>query len=138
MGGSAQTNPAITSWLQNTTKTGTYYVKGNSTAIANNILVNCQKVRYSTTSVYVNATGVPSYPTGPFQDGNPSQATNQNGIFRFPLSPTINNGTKTATTGGNIGIFINGVAMFDYRDGVAWNATTNALCGGPVNPTCPE
>ncbi len=137
MGGSAQTNPAITSWLQNTTKTGTYYVKGNSTAIANNILVNCQKVRYSTTSVYVNATGVPSYPTGPFQDGNPSQATNQNGIFRFPLSPTINNGTKTATTGGNIGIFINGVAMFDYRDGVAWNATTNALCGGPVNPTCP-
>ena len=34
----AQTNPAITSWLQNTTKTGTYYVSGNSTAISNNIM----------------------------------------------------------------------------------------------------
>ena len=135
--GVTQTNPAITTWLQNTTKTGTYYVKGNSTAIANNILVNCQKVRYSASSVYVNATGVPSYPTGPFQDGNPSQATNQNSIFKLPLSPVINAGTKTATSGGNIGIFINGVAMFDYRDGVAWNATSNALCGGPGNPACP-
>ena len=27
--------------------------------------------------------------------------------------------------------------MFDYRDGVAWNPTTNALCGGPGNPPCP-
>ncbi|MCC7244851.1 MAG: YHYH protein, partial [Saprospiraceae bacterium] len=43
----------------------------------------------------------------------------------------------TATTGGNIGIFINGVALFDYRDGVAWNTNTNALCGGPGNPPCP-
>lgn len=137
MGGRTQTNPAITSWLLNTTKTGTYYVKGNSTALPNNILVNCQQVRYSSAFVYVNATGVPAYPTGPFQDGNPSQATNQNAIFKLPLNPTVNSGTKTPTTGGNIGIFINGVAMFDYRDGVAWNATTNALCGGPGNPECP-
>lgn len=133
----SQTNPAILSWLQNTTKTGTYYVAGNSTAIANNILVNCQKVQHSATSVYVSTKGIPSYPTGPFQDGNPSQASDQNAIFKFPLTPTQNTGTKTATTGGNIGIFINGVALFDYRDGVAWNATTNALCGGPGNPACP-
>ena len=55
----------------------------------------------------------------------------------MPLNPTQNTGTTTATQGGNIGIFINGVAMFDYRDGVAWNATTSALCGGPGNPPCP-
>jgi hypothetical protein len=61
----------------------------------------------------------------------------QNAIFKFPLNPTQNTGTPTPTNGGNIGIFINGVAMFDYRDGVAWNTTTNALCGGPGNPTCP-
>ena len=134
----AQTNPAITSWLQNTTVTGRYYtVAGGSTSIANNILVNCQKVAYSTNFAYVTATGVPSYATGPFQDGNPSQTTNQNAIFKMPLNPVVNLGTKTATTGGNIGIFVNGVALFDYRDGVAWNATTNALCGGPGNPTCP-
>ena len=133
----AQTNPAITAWLQNTTLTGNYYRAGNSTLIANNILVNCQKVQYSANWVYVSTKGVPAYPTGPFQDGNPSQASDQNAIFKFPLSPQQNTGTKTPTTGGNIGIFINGVALFDYRDGVAWNTTTNALCGGPGNPTCP-
>lgn len=133
----AQTNPAITSWLQNTTQTGNYYRAGNSTLIANNILVNCQKVQYSTNWVYVSTKGVPAYPTGPFQDGNPSQASDQNAIFKIPLSPQQNTGTKTPTTAGNIGIFINGVALFDYRDGVAWNTTTNALCGGPGNPTCP-
>jgi YHYH protein len=133
----AQTSPAITSWLQNTTQTGSYYVAGNSTKIANNILVNCQKVQYSATSVYVSTKGVPSYATGPFQDRNPSQASDQNAIFKFPLTPAQNTGTKTPTTGGNIGVFINGVALFDYRDGVAWNNTTQALCGGPGNPTCP-
>lgn len=133
----AQTSPAITSFLQNTTTTGTYYVAGNSTAQSNGILVNCQLVEYTADNVYVHTTGVPAYPTGPFQDGNPSNATNQNAIFKFPLNPVQNTGTPTATTGGNIGVFINGVALFDYRDGVAWNATTNALCGGPGNSPCP-
>jgi hypothetical protein len=135
----AQTNPAITSWLQNTTITGRHYATGSSNLIidANNI-ANVQSVKYSANSVYISTQGIPAYPTGPFQDGNPSQATNQNAIFKIPLNPVQNTGTATATTGGNIGIFINGVALFDYRDGVAWNATTNALCGGPpVNPPCP-
>jgi hypothetical protein len=133
----AQLSPAITSFLQNTTVTGTYYNAGNSTAIGNNILVNCQQVEYSADYVYVTATGVPAYTTGPFQDGNPSQATNQNAIFKIPLNPTQNTGTAMETTGGNIGIFINGVALFDWRDGVAWNPNTNALCGGPGNTPCP-
>ena len=133
----AQLSPAITSWLQNNTTTGTYYVSGNPVAISNGILVNCQNVQYSSSNVYVTTTGVPAYPTGPFLDGNPSNATNQNAIFKIPLSPVANTGTATATTGGNIGVFINGVALFDYRDGVSWNATTNALCGGPGNPPCP-
>jgi hypothetical protein len=132
----AQTNPAITKWLQNTTLTGNYYMSGNSTAISNGVLVNCQQVRYSSTSVYVNATGMPSYKVGPYLDGNPNQAGNQNAIFKLPLNPTQNTGTATATTGGNIGIFINGVAMFDFRDGVAWSSTANAPCGGPGNTAC--
>ena len=134
----SQVNPAISSWLINTNgATGRHYVQGNSTPINDADLVNVQTVQYSTNWVYVTATGVPSYITGPFLDGNPSLTTNQNSIFKMPLNPTQNTGTSTATQGGNIGIFINGVAMFDYRDGVAWNATTNALCGGPGNPPCP-
>lgn len=135
--GFAQVSPTISSWLQNTTQIGTYYVSGNSTAISNNILANCQKVEYSTNYVYVTATGVPSYATGPFSDGNPSTAQNQNAIFQFPLNPTSNSGNPISTNGGNIGVFINGVAVFDYRDGVAWNPNTNSLCGGPGNPPCP-
>ncbi|MBK9636901.1 MAG: YHYH protein [Bacteroidetes bacterium] len=133
----AQTNPAILSWLQNNTVTARHYVSGNSTPINDAALVNVQTVQYNTSDVYISTTGLPSYVTGPFLDGNPSLATNQNAIFRFPLSPVQNTGTAVATTPGNIGVFINGVALFDYRDGVAWNANTNALCGGPGNPPCP-
>lgn len=133
----AQTSPAITSWLQNTTTTGNYYPKGNATLTPNNILVNCQKVEYSDDFVYISATGIPAYPTGPFSDNNPSNAEDQSGIYKLPLNPEENTSAKDATTGGNIGIFINGVALFDYRDGVAWDPATGALCGGPGNPACP-
>ncbi len=133
----AQLSPAITSWLQNTTETGSYYMSGNSTAIDNGILYNCQEVAYSEDYVYVSTNGIPAYPTGPFLDGNPSQASNQNAIFRIPLNPQENTGAPISTTGGNIGVFINGVALFDYRDGVGWNSNTNSLCGGPGNPSCP-
>lgn len=134
----AQTNPAITSWLQNTTGiSGRHYITGNSTPIVDAVAANVQSVKYDANWAYVAATGIPAYITGPFQDGNPSLATAQNKIFKMPLNPTKNTGTATATTGGNIGIFINGVALFDYRDGVAWSSTTNALCGGPGNPPCP-
>jgi hypothetical protein len=102
----AQTNPAITSWLQNTTTTGFYYMSGNSTPISHGLLVNCQQVRYSTNNVYVNATGMPAYHIGPYLDNNPNQAGNQNAIFRFPLNPTENTGTKTPTTGGNIFVMV--------------------------------
>ena len=133
----SQTNPAITQWMQNTTQIGTYYVSGNSTPISNNLLVNCQQVEYSATSVYVTATGIPSYPTGPFLDGNPSNAQDQSAIFKIPLNPIQNNGTLTEGGMGNIGVFINGTALFNYADGVSWNPSTAALCGGPGNPPCP-
>jgi hypothetical protein len=132
----AQTNPAILSWLQNTSIMGRHYVNGNSTAIQDAVLANTQKVQYSINWVYVSTHGIPTYVTGPFLDGNPSLASDQNAIFKISLNPTKNTGTPTNTTGGNIGIFINGVALFDYRDGVSWNNAQNKLCGGPIQPPC--
>jgi len=127
----SQSNPAILSWLQNNTVMGSYYMQGNSVAISNNTLVNVQMVQYSNDWVYVSTQGIPAYPTGPFLDGNPSQATARNAIFKLPLSPVQNSGTPTNSTPGNIGLFINGVALFDYRDGVSWKNSTNSLAGGP-------
>lgn len=128
--------PTITSWLQNTTVLGSYYTSGNSTPISNNIPANVQSVQYSTNNVYVTTNGIPAYPTGPFLDGNPSQATDQNAIFKIPLNPSANTGNADATTMGNIGVFINGTALFDYRDGVSWKNSTQSLCGGPIQPPC--
>ncbi len=134
----SQTNPIITQWIRNTNGIkGRHYVRGNSTPIQDQDSANVKRVYYSKNWVYVFANGVPGYVTGPFLDGNPSITTSQNGIFKFPLTPQQNTGTATATTGGNIGLFINGVALFDYRDGVAWNPTSQSLCGGPGNPPCP-
>ena len=133
----AQTNPIITTWLRNTTNIlGRHYVSGNSTAIQDATPANVQTVQYSSTSVYISTSGIPAYVTGPFLDGNPSLASNQNAIFKFPLTPTQNTGNPIATTGGNIGVFINGVALFDYRDGVSWNNAQQKLCGGPIQPPC--
>ena len=129
--------PTVTSWLRNTTGIkGRHYVSGNPTPIQDNDSANVQQVFYSTNWVYVRTKGIPAYISGPFLDGNPSLATNQNAIFKFPLSPVQNTGTPTNTTGGNIGVFINGVALFDYRDGVSWKNSTNSLCGGPIQPPC--
>ena len=128
----AQTNPAITGWLINTTGiTGRHYVAGNSTPINDAVLANVQTVQYNATYSYISATGIPAYITGPFQDGNPSLATAINKIYRIPLAPVQGTGT-VATTGGNIGVFKNGVALFDYRDGVSWKNSTSQICGGPI------
>ena len=128
-----QTNPAITQWLQNTTGiNGRHYVAGNSTPIVDAVLANVQTVRYSSNFVYVNTNGIPAYITGPFQDGNPSVATSQNAIYKISLNPIRNTGAPRNTTGGNIGIFINGVSLFDYRDGVSWSVNSAAEGGGPI------
>ena len=132
----SQTNPAISSWLRNTTGiVGRHYVSGNSTPITDTYSANVQSVQYSTNYVYVSTQGIPAYVTGPFLDGNPSLASNQNAIFKFPLTPLQNTGTLTNTNGGNIGVFINGVALFDYRDGVSWKNSIGAMAGGPLGGT---
>ncbi len=128
----AQTNPVILNWLQNTTGImGRHYVKNNYIPINDNTLANVLSVKYSTANVYIATNCIPAYITGPFLDGNPSLATSQNAIFKLPLNPIKNTGNPVNTTGGNIGLFINGVALFDYRDGVSWKSSTGALAGGP-------
>ncbi len=76
---------------------------------------NIQTVRYSATSVYVNCTSIPSYSIGPWP-GNPNTPTNQDFLLRFPRSPVVNAGTKTSTPLGTVGVWTNGVSIFNALD----------------------
>lgn len=130
----AQTNPVITSWIQNTTGiTGRHYVSGSSTPVVDaSYPANCQSVAYDATNVYISCSGIPAYIIGPYLDGNPNQGGDNHNIYKFPLTPVQNTGTLATTTLGTIGVFINGVSLFDYRDGVSYKLSTGADAGGPI------
>lgn len=121
----SQTNPAITSWLINTTGiTGRHYVQGNSTPINDSYLANVETVQYSANYAYINSSGIPGYIVGPYLDGNPALATDNNWLFKINLNPTPNNGTLTSTPLGCIGVFINGVPMYDFKDGGSYSLSS--------------
>jgi hypothetical protein len=80
---------------------------------------NVQRVRYSDNAVYVNASGVPAYTIGPWP-GNPNTPANQGFLFKLPRNPVENSGTKTATPLGPIGVWVNGVAIFNALDAFSY------------------
>lgn len=111
----------VTSWIRNTTGiTARHYVSGSSTPINDTAHVNVQVVSYSTGNVYVKASGLPAYIIGPYLDGNPSQGTNNAWIFKIPRTP-VPATTFTAVGMGSIGVFLNGVPMYNYADGRSYN-----------------
>src|ERR1043165_7631075 len=84
-----QLSPAITGWMQNQTGLkGRYYLSGNSTPITSSTDANVQQVQYSANYVYVNATGIPAYVTGPFAIGTITIAADNSYTFKIPLNPT--------------------------------------------------
>lgn len=60
---------------------------------------------------------------GPWQ-ANPNAPADQNYVCKFPLTPAVNNGTKTNTGLGVVGLWKNGVGIFNAKDGKYWNNTT--------------
>lgn len=125
----SQTNPIITSWLRNTSGiTGRHYLMGSSSIITDSTIpANVQSVQYSTTSAYISTQGIPSFITGPFINNPKTVAAVQNALFKFPLVPvvsTLGNVQSQATGAANIGIFINGVALYSYGDGHSYRNST--------------
>jgi len=105
----AQLNPIITSWIQNP----------DTTLAANrgygNIPSNCIKVQYSSTDVYVSCFCIPGYSIGPWLH-NPNLPSNQNFVYKLILNPTPNTGTPTKIGNGHIGLWSNGVSIFNADD----------------------
>ena len=106
----AQTAPEITSWVINTTGATGY--KG--------IPTNVQLVRYSDANVYISCTCIPGYDIGPWA-GNPNIPANQNFVYKLTRTPQKNTGTAVATPRGHIGVWSNGVSIFNAMDAMSYN-----------------
>lgn len=125
-----QTNPVITSWTQNTS------VPPATNPSYPNLEINVQSVYYTnpagTGRVYVSCSSVPGYTIGPWPN-NPNTPTDQNWTGSFPLTPAEQTSTKTSTGLGAIGLWTNGVAVFNAKDGMRWNAATQTFVQGITN-----
>ena len=93
-----------------------------------------QSVAYSTDWVYIKTSGLAGHVMGPWLNGAfPNLPKNQNVTYRFPRSPGTVPTTKTQTGLGAIGYFVDGVAMFDSRDGFVWTGTAEGSGTGYWN-----
>lgn len=87
-----------------------------------------QEVYSSSNWVYVRSTGLGSHVMGPWYLNAahtqvfPNFPVNQKVLWRIPRTPVIP-GTKTQTGLGTIGLFVDGVAMFDSSDGFVWTGS---------------
>ena len=116
--GIAQTNPAITSFLLNTTGVkGRHYLTGTSTPIQDSDSANVQKIQYSSSFAYIKASGIPAYVIGPYMNNPVPVASAQNRLYKIPLNPVPKTGTKTSVGPGRNGVLINGVPFFNAGDG---------------------
>src|SRR5215469_2410419 len=88
-----------------------------------------QEVYSSSNWVYVRSTGLASYTMGPwYLDAQkkqlfPNLPVNQQVFYAFPRTNDVPV-TKTANGGGQIGIFVDGVAMFNSWDAYTWDPVT--------------
>jgi len=90
-----------------------------------------QDVYSSANWVYVYSSGLAGVVMGPWYlnaahtQNFPSYPTNQKITYRIPRTPSVP-ATKTKSGGGPIGIFVDGVVMFNSWDAYTWNGTTDA------------
>ena len=93
-----------------------------------------QEVYSSASWVYIRSTGLGSHIMGPWYLNAahtqvfPNFPVNQKVFYRIPRAPTVP-ATKTLTALGAIGYFVDGIAMFDSRDGFVWTGAAEAGSG---------
>jgi hypothetical protein len=101
------------------------------------------EVATTDTDVYVRATGLGAHIMGPwYLNANktnlfPNYPDNLAVIYRIPRDPGTVPTTKTRTGLGRIGLFVDGVSMFDTRDAFSYDTSAaqddNPMAGGGVN-----
>lgn len=94
-----------------------------------------QEVYASMNWVYVRSTGLAGYIMGPWYLNAartsmfPNLPVNQKLLYRFPRTNGVPT-SKTLTGGGQIGIFVDGVEMFNSWDAYYWNGSTETSGAG--------
>lgn len=122
--------PDVASWLINT----------NGRTGYGGIPSNVQLVQFSDANVYVSCTCIPGYDIGPWA-GNPNTPANQNFTFKITRTPQLNEGDQVATPLGHIGVWSNGVSVFNAKDARSYDNRDvwhqNAIeVEGPSFDTC--
>ncbi len=142
-GAATATDPRLTSWF--TEFSGAYArVYTNAAAQATGVPATTwsngsqvqslpaysgvQAVYSSSNWVYLRTTGLGSHVMGPWSAGFPNLPINIKTLYSIPRIPTVP-ATKTLTSLGAIGFFVDGVSMFDSRDGFVWNGSTETGSG---------
>jgi len=146
----ALSSPLFSSWAIRNATQNARVVNGNDPSagpqttwpsVTTPALADTQRIRYSDSTVYVNANGLASHVMGPWFD--PLQPggvfsnfpTAQSTQVQLPRTP-VASAAKRSTALGPQGIFVNGVALFNVLDGASYsNATGRDVGGGLANPT---
>jgi hypothetical protein len=121
-------DPYITSFQQNTTAYA-YSTNTSINSVVSSVLANVQAVAYTSSDIYVKATGIPSYALGPSYGNDPNIPHNQNVTYEINRSPAQSS-SGTPTSLGSIGIAVNGVAIYNPWDGNYYNANTSTSSTG--------
>ena len=101
---------------------------------------DAQRVRYSSSSVYVTANGLASYQMGPWFSSDMTAGVFSNfpaggsSTLQMPSSPSAAT-TLTSTGGGPQGLWVNGVSVFNFIDGASYSNASGADSGGGNAPS---
>lgn len=96
-----------------------YWYVSDATGYGDND-ADCDWVKFDDDYSYVSSSGIPSqYTIGPWS--NPNIAGDNDYIFRFPLSPEYETGTKTSLPLGAMAVLLNGVPLFSATSAYSYN-----------------
>lgn len=103
-------------------------------------LAETQRIRYSGSSTYVTANGLAGYAMGPWFSADMTAGIFSNfpsgssETFEFPNTPEPAD-DHHSTHGGPQGMWVNGVAVFNFIDGASWSNLSQRDVGGGNAPS---
>ncbi|GAA5479749.1 sulfatase-like hydrolase/transferase [Haloferula helveola] len=85
------------------------------------------EIAATSTDLYVRSTGLGFHVMGPWYGGNgnlfPNYPSNRAALFRIPKTPDVSIFPKVGTGLGTIGMFVDGVSVFDSRDAFSYDTS---------------